>query len=68
MRKDNLKLKAYIEEYGYSFVLEAIEKAIDERTASELRRGVAKKTIDKAYGEARIIRKAQEMGVRLLND
>ena len=66
MRKgDSFKVNAWIKEYGYAFVVEAVEKAIDLKNAREMEYRPFSQVKSKKEAEARIINKAKEMGVRL---
>ena len=66
MRGDYLKIKAYINEYGSDFCVDAIQRAIAINDARNIIHKVKHlKTINKKQGEARIIAKASELGVRI---
>ena len=67
MRGDYLKIRRYAENYGYDFVINAIERAIDLKDAKEMskkRMGILP-TVSKNEGEYRILELATKMNVRI---
>ena len=68
MAGDYLKVKAYIQEYGYEFVVAAIERAVDLKNAREMAKDQMKApTVSRRNGEARILMMANERGVKIGN-
>lgn len=70
MRGDNLKIRKYVEYYGYDFCIDAIETAIDLKNAREMSRkrlGVMP-SISKKEGEYRILELAKKMSIRIGGD
>ena len=67
MKGDDLKVRNYVKSYGYDFVLDAIETAIDLKNAREMSRkrmGIVP-TVKKREGEFRIIEMANQMKIRI---
>ena len=67
MRGDNLRIRRYLENYGYDFVMEAIETAIDLKNAREMskkRMGMIP-TVSRNEGEVRILDMAKKMNIRI---
>lgn len=70
MRGDYLKIRRYAENYGYDFIIAAIETAIDLKTAREMskkRMGIIP-TVGKKEGEYRILEMASKMKIRIGGD
>lgn len=67
MRGDQFKVRDYIVHYGYDFVIDAIERAIDLKNAKEMskqRQGMIP-TVSRNEGECRIIEMAKKMSIRI---
>ena len=67
MRGDQFKVRDYIVHYGYDFVIDAIERAIDLKNAKEMskqRKGMIP-TVSRNEGECRIIEMAKKMSIRI---
>ena len=67
MRGDYLRVRRYAENYGYDFVIDAIETAIDLKNAREMskkRMGIVP-TVGKNEGEIRVLEMARKMNIRI---
>ena len=67
MRGDYLRVRRYAENYGYDFVIDAIETAIDLKNAREMskqRMGIGP-TVGKNEGEIRVLEMARKMNIRI---
>lgn len=67
MKGDQFRVRNYVIQYGYDFVINAIETAIDLKNAREMskkRMGMIP-TVSKSEGEVRVIDMAKKMGIRI---
>ena len=66
MKGWDMKVRAYVKEYGSDFVINALDKAVERREAEEMSiRRLSLDSTDKGKRVLRITQMARDMGVRL---
>ena len=66
MKGWDLKVRAYVKEYGSDFVIDVLDKAVERREAEEMSiRRLSLDSTDKRKNVLRITQMAKDMGVRL---